>query len=87
MKTKPILLMIATFSLLSAAICRGDESKDHICFRTLDANEDGIVTFQEFEPHYGNDKKTFNTADVDKDNVLTHDEYHQYLGHGSSTQK
>ncbi len=43
-----------------------------------------MVTFQEYEKYFGNDKTKFNEADLDKDGQLTHDEYHNLLGHGSS---
>ena len=75
-----ITIFLATSSVFGGA----DEKKDHICFRVLDANQDGMVTFQEFEKHYGNDKEKFNTADGNSDGKLTHDEYHSILGHGSS---
>ena len=60
-----------------------DEKKDHVCFRALDSNEDGVVTFEEFGNFYDNDRDTFLAADKDKDGHLTHDEYHVILGQGS----
>ncbi len=60
-----------------------DEKKDHICFRALDADQDGLVTFEEFAEHYGADEARFEAADADQDGRLTHDEYHDLLGHGS----
>jgi hypothetical protein len=66
------------------SLCWADEKKDHICFKILDSKEDGMVTFQEYEKYFGNDKQKFNEADLDKDGQLTHDEYHNLLGHGSS---
>ena len=69
---------------VSAGLCWADEDKDHVCFRVLDSNKDGIVTFQEFETVYGSDKEKFQKADTDKSGGLTHDEYHGILGHGSS---
>ena len=83
MKTSAILLIVI-FLTSSVALCLADENKDHVCFRVLDLNKDGMVTFQEFEQFYENDKEKFNEADVDKDGKLTHDEYHNILGHGSS---
>ena len=83
MKTS-IILLIVIFLSSSVALCLADESKDHVCFRVLDSNKDGTVTFQEFEQVYENDKEKFNKADVNKDGKLTHDEYHDILGHGSS---
>ncbi len=59
-----------------------DETKDHICFRALDTDKDGLVTFEEFAQHYGADEARFKTADADQDGRLTHEEYHGLLGHG-----
>ena len=56
--------------------------KDHVCFRVLDSNKDGLVTFQEFEKFYGSEEEKFHEADKDEDGKLTH-EYHNILGHGS----
>ena len=83
MKISVILLIVICLTS-SVALCLADENKDHVCFRVLDLNKDGMVTFQEFEHFYENDKEKFNEADVDKDGKLTHDEYHNILGHGSS---
>ena len=78
-----VTLLIAVFMICSTAICLADEEKDHVCFRALDADKDDMVTFQEFEKFYGNEKKRFIAADKDGDGKLTHDEYHDSLGHGS----
>lgn len=60
------------------------EGPDHICFRSLDANSDNKVTFEEFSVHYGKDEKKFKDADGNGDGLLTHDEYHGFLGHGAA---
>jgi Ca2+-binding EF-hand superfamily protein len=78
------VLFITIFLTLSVALCLADENKDHVCFRVLDSNKDGYVTFEEFDKHYGNDREKFNKADTDEDGKLTHDEYHHILGQGSS---
>ena len=83
MKKTSAILLITIFLTSSVALCLADENKDHVCFRVLDSNKDGMVTFQEFEKFYGNDKEKFNDADMDEDGKLTHDEYHNILGHGS----
>ena len=83
MKTS-VILLIVIFLTSSVALCLGDENKDHVCFRVLDSNKDGMVTFLEFEQVYENGKEKFKEADVEKDGKLTHDEYHNILGHGSS---
>ncbi len=76
--------MMITFLLSVSAMPVGaDETKDHICFRALDADRDGLVTLAEFEKHYGKDEARFKAADTDQDGNLTHDEYHELLGHGS----
>jgi hypothetical protein len=84
MKTVGVMLMAAIMLTSPASLCGADERKDHICFRTMDADSDGKVTFQEFEKYYGDDKGKFNSADLNQDGRLTHDEYHNLLGHGSS---
>ena len=83
MKKTSAIFLITIFLTSSVALCLADENKDHVCFRVLDSNKDGMVTFQEFEKFYGNDKEKFNDADMDEDGKLTHDEYHNILGHGS----
>ena len=75
--------LIGIFLISTVSICMASENKDHVCFRALDSNRDGMVTFQEFKQAYGDDKEKFNMADENKDEKLTHDEYHDLLGHGS----
>ena len=75
---------MTVFLTFPTAIGLADENEDHVCFRILDSDKDGMVTFDEFEKSYGNDKEKFNEADLDKDGKLTHEEYHSILGHGSS---
>jgi hypothetical protein len=77
-------LFVTIFLTTSVAITRADEKKDHVCFRVLDSNKDGVVTYQEFEAVYGDEKDKYDAADLNKDGKLTHDEYHDLLGHGSS---
>jgi len=83
MKKTSAILLTTIFLTLSVALCLANEKEDHVCFRVLDSNKDGMVTFQEFEKFYENDKEKFNDADMDEDGKLTHDEYHNILGHGS----
>jgi Ca2+-binding EF-hand superfamily protein len=82
-KTSAIFFMII-FWATAVALCLADEKKDHICFRTLDADKDGMVTLQEFEKYYENEKEKFSEADLNKDGTLSHEEYHHILGGGSS---
>ena len=78
--------MFLIAAILMMLVCPGwaDDQKDHICFRALDADQDGLVTLAEFEAYYENGAAQFKAADVDQDGKLTHDEYHHLLGHGSS---
>ena len=69
--------------ILFSSVGWTDETKDHICFRALDTDKDGKVTFEEFAEYYGNDATQFKAADADLDGMLTHEEYHALLGHGS----
>ena len=69
---------------ISNAVCLGGEGKDHICFRAIDTDQDGRVTFEEFKAILGDDKEKFNAADANQDGTISHDEYHQSIGHGSS---
>ena len=78
----PYLVVITIF--ISNALCFGNVEKSHICFRDVDADKDGKVTFQEFKKIYGDDKVKFEAIDLNDDGKLSHDEYHQFLGHGSS---
>lgn len=77
------LLLIVSLSAGFAVAGVADETKDHICFRALDTDKDGRVTFEEFAKHYGADEARFKAADTDQDGRLTHDEYHDLLGHGA----
>ena len=83
MKTTTLVLSII-FLLSVGVFAAADENKDHVCFRALDANQDGLVTLQEFERVYKDAADRFKAADADKDGKLTHDEYHDSLGHGST---
>ncbi len=79
-----MFVLIALVSMVLAFPGWAAEDKDHICFRALDADQDGLVTFAEFEKYYGSDEASFKAADADQDGKLTHDEYHDLLGHGST---
>lgn len=84
MKRRCAILLVASLLMVPAIPGGADEKKDHVCFRALDADQDGMVTFEEFEKHYGVDEAQFKAADTDQNGKLTHDEYHRLLGHGSS---
>ena len=78
-----MFIVLITFFTLNT-FCLGNEEKGHICFRVIDADKDGKVTFQEFMKVFGDDKGKFNKIDLNDDGNLSHDEYHQSLGHGAS---
>ena len=69
--------------VISWSLGMANEEKGHICFRVIDSDKNGKVTFQEFKKYFGDDIKKFNAIDLDKDGTLSHDEYHKSLGHGS----
>jgi len=83
MKKLTVIFLMISISIASAKFCLADEKKNHTCFRIVDTNKDGKVTFQEFEKFFGNDIERFKAADLDKNGKLTHDEYHKLFGHGS----
>ncbi len=76
-----IIFILNAFSL-------GNEKEGHVCFRSVDADKNGIVTLKEFTKIFGDDggddKEKFEEVDLNDDGNLSHDEYHQALGHGSS---
>ena len=83
MKKLTVIFLMISISIASSNFCLAGEKKNHTCFRVVDANKDGEVTFQEFEKFFGNDTERFKEADLDKNGKLTHDEYHKLFGHGS----
>jgi Ca2+-binding EF-hand superfamily protein len=83
MKKITVFFLMIIISIISPNFCLADEKKKHTCFRIVDFNKDGEVTFQEFEKYFGNDNERFKEADLDKNGKLTHDEYHKLFGHGS----
>jgi EF hand len=84
MKITLYLIAVIIFAVtVSCSLSIANEEKEHICFRIIDSDKDGIVTFQEFEKYFGNDLEKFNAIDLDKNGTLSHDEYHKSIGHGS----
>lgn len=83
MKNCALLGLIVFTIFMSYSVCIGSEDKSHICFRSIDTNNDGTVTFQEFRKVFGDDKETYDEVDLNRDGKLSHDEYHQALGHGA----
>ena len=78
-----VLILTIIIPIVSVNFCLANEKKDHICFRIVDSNKDGEVTYQEFEKYFGKDNERFEEADLDKNGKLSHDEYHELFGHGS----
>ncbi len=78
------MFLMASILVLMALNGWAADKQDHICFRALDADQDGLVTMAEFEKYYQDGEARFKAADADHDGKLTHDEYHDLLGHGSS---
>lgn len=69
-------------SLPSAAWADG--GKSHICFRTLDADHNARVTWDEFHKGYPDyDRDKYQALDIDRDGELSHEEYHLALDRGS----
>jgi len=86
MKKLCLVLMCLTI-LASATWGVANEEKGHVCFRKIDTDRNGEVTFEEFEAVFGPDKEKFDKVDENKDGRLTHNEYHKSLGHGASGDK
>jgi len=83
-----VIFLIATATLVLAPLSYSmEEEKGHICFKTIDSNEDSRVTFEEFVKYLGDDRERFSSVDQNKDGELTHEEYHESLGHGASGQE
>ena len=57
--------------------------QNRFCFKIVDSNKDGEITFQEFEKYFENDNERFKEADLDNNGKLSHIEYHELFGHGS----
>jgi hypothetical protein len=79
--------IVAFIFVLNPLCFAGEEEKGHICFNTIDSNEDYEVTFEEFAKYLGDDKEKFTSVDLNEDGKLTHEEYHESLGHGASEQE
>lgn len=84
MKKGIVTIAVSVVLALSAAPGFAQAKKDHICFRAVDADRNGEVTYTEYEKFFENGRDKFIRIDLDKNGRLTHDEYHKSLGHGSS---
>ncbi len=79
MKKKMVLLLVFLFTATTLSLCSADDQAEgHICFKRIDADHDGIVTFEEFKLFFGDDKEKYKIMDQDSDGSLTHDEYEEY---------
>ena len=80
------VLLIACLAILTPPIASADRDKPHICFRTLDADQDFRVSWDEFHKGYADwDQDKYRSLDIDKDGVLSHEEYHLALDKGVLT--
>ncbi len=79
-----VTVTLTAFGNIFPAASFADEDKPHLCFSSLDTDENDQVTLEEFKagyPKLGEDK--FKELDKDSSGALDHDEYHDALGHGS----
>lgn len=79
--------IVTVFFLLFTAASYSQAMQDHICFKKVDADQNGEVTYSEFKKIFEDGKEKFHRIDTDQNGVLTHDEYHKSLGHGADTYK
>ena len=84
MQKTALILWFVISLVIPTAYCAAAEKNDHVCFRSLDTDNDGLVTLDEFAVVFENAEETFKAADADKDGRLTHEEYHDLLGHGAA---
>jgi Ca2+-binding EF-hand superfamily protein len=82
-----IFLIVAAILVLAPLSFSMEEEKGHVCFKTIDSNEDNRVTYEEFVKYLGDDRERFSSVDQNEDGELTHEEYHESLGHGASEQE
>lgn len=84
--TKSVFALLFAWLTLLAPLppaAWADGGKSHVCFRTLDADHNSRVTWDEFHhgyPDYDRDK--YQALDVDRDGELSHEEYHRALERG-----
>jgi hypothetical protein len=73
-----LLKMLLILAVFLSPVWAGDHGEGHVCFYSIDADRDEVVSFKEFSAVFGDDKKIFDAMDQDKDGSLTHDEYEAY---------
>lgn len=79
-----ILCLAVVLAAPAGWAAASDESEPHICFRSVDRDQDDRITPAELKASYPDLKDSvFAELDKDGDNLLSHDEYHWALGHGS----
>ena len=84
MKILSFLFSMIVFAMtFLCALSMANEEKKHICYRMIDSDKDGKVTFQEFKKYFGDDIEKFKAIDLNSNGTLSHDEYHKSIGHGS----
>ena len=77
------LILVGLCVLASPVSGFSEEPAPHVCFRTIDGNQDGRVDFREFTKVFSDAvQQDFDEIDSNRDGVLSHEEYHDSLGHG-----
>ncbi len=77
-----ILLLVSlllTPVTVTAVAASDSPEKDHICFRRIDTDSDGWMSFEEFIPFFEEDRAKFDSMDDDNDGKVSHDEYEAWL--------
>ena len=83
MKKRFIKVVLTAVLVLCITGVYSHAEEEHVCFRAVDADENGEVTYPEFEKVYENGREKFDRIDTDQNGIIAHDEYHKSLGHGS----
>ena len=87
---KQILIALALTLTLGLVLGCAEKEKFHqtdlpdprsynACFRDIDTNEDGMVTWEEFEAYFPQaEPRVFEILDINEDKVVDHEEWHQF---------
>ena len=59
MKTYFSICFVIIAILTTSAFCLAGAEKNHVCFKIVDADKDGKVTFQEFKQFFDDGKEKF----------------------------
>lgn len=83
MKRYVVMCLVVFIVAAANTLCFGDGNRNHVCFKAIDADEDGAVTFLEFKQFFGDSQSKYDQIDLDGNGKLSHEEYHKSLGRGS----